>query len=78
MVQMVITMISDATTFHIKGHQSPYYNPISPLVSLLFFFLLLGDRLQKRIGSVVSNEIEMKFSRNVPQVNIRRSVESYF
>jgi len=42
-------------------------------------FLLCGDRLQKKPqGSVVSNQISVKFGRNVLQLNTHRLTVSDF
>jgi len=53
-------------------------DPISLLILLLFLFFLLCDALEKSLSSVVSNQIGMKFGRNVPQVYTHQLAESDF
>ena len=46
------------------------------LLVMLLFLLFLGVLFKKHNGSIVSNEIDMKFDRNVLQANSHRLTES--
>ena len=69
---MLKVFADNANTTH--GTNGNIFTSGTDLLSLLtlFLLLLLGRPFQKKVlGSVVSNQMEMKYGTNVLQVNIR-------